>query len=387
MKNRVAISGMEVISPFGYGRSVFENGLYSGTSAIGDITRFDTAAFRSRRGGQVPDHGPSAEKPSSRFLSYVMSQAFQSSGLTGAADSRELAAGLILPVVTGQTEHSLGEAADDWLEDPIEALADPGAFLPFGTIHRITSACASISSALAMGRSMIRHGQLDIVVVARAEILNRYDFASMDIVRAISPTDARPFDAERNGIMIGEGAGAVILESERSLAARGGEPLAWLDGAASYVGGADLNMIDLDKQCVVDCMKMSLAMAGTERADYIHAHATGTPQGDAYESEALFEAMDDAGNIPVSSHKGATGHLLRCSGFLGIAAGIASLRLQCLPPTAGLEVQDPLIRARLLTERLPYKTSSVLVNNFGFCGNYASVLLRHSQSESIPGGV
>ncbi|RJG21711.1 beta-ketoacyl synthase [Paenibacillus thiaminolyticus] len=386
MKNRVAISGMEVISPFGYGRPVFENGLYSGTSAIGDITRFDTAIFRSRRGGQVPEHGPSTEKPSRRFLSYVMSQAFHASGLTEATGSRELAAGLILPVVTGQTEHSLSEAADDWLEEPLEAIADPEAFLPFGRVHRITSACASISSALAMGWSMIRHGQLDIVVIARAEILNVYDFASMDIVRAISLTDARPFDAERNGIMIGEGAGTVILESERSLAARRGQALAWLDGAASYVGGADLNMIDLDKPCVVECMKMSLAIAGADRADYIHAHATGTPQGDAYEAEALFKAMDDAGNIPVSSHKGATGHLLRCSGFLGIAAGIASLRTQCLPPTAGLEIQDPHIRARLLTERLPQKTSSVLVNNFGFCGNYASVFLRHSEAES-PGRV
>ena len=377
--NRIGISGMGLVSPFGLGMNSFEEGLYSGECAMSPITRFDASGFRSQIAGQIKGNVlHSKESIAKQFLSFAMKEAVEIAGLSEKKIEHHRT-GLILPVVTGPDNDTMENEANEWIMDPEHHL--PTSLFQTRNIIRPTSACASIGTALSIGYSMIRHGQLDRVFIARAEVFNKYDFASLDIVRAITKTEAKPFDLKRNGITIGEGAGVIILESADSLKERKHKPLAWLDGASCVLGGEKQNMIELDKGKVVKSIQTALQLAGVNKPDYIHAHATGTPQGDVIESEALVETIEAGSSIPVSSHKGACGHLLRCSGFLGTAAALLALKLQCIPPTTGLDQLDPKITANIMKEKAFANISSVLVNNFGFCGNYASYLIQHPTIE------
>ncbi|MDA1477742.1 beta-ketoacyl-[acyl-carrier-protein] synthase family protein [Bacillus changyiensis] len=377
--NRVGISGIGLVSPFGLGMDLFETGLYSGECAMSPITRFDASPYRCQIGGEVKGNVTnSKDSMAKQFLAFAMEEAAEGAGLSrGKLENHRM--GLILPVVTGPGNNALEHDAAEWIMDP--ELNLPSSLFHRSHIIRPTSACASIGTALSIGYSMIRHGQLDIIVIARAEVFNQYDFASLDIVRAITKTEAKPFDVKRNGITIGEGAGVLILESAASFAKRQQQPLAWLDGASCATGGEKQNMIELDKGKVVHSIQTALQMAGIDKPDYIHAHATGTPQGDTIESEALVETIQAGSSIPVSSHKGACGHLLRCSGFLGTAAALLTLKLQCIPPTTGLDELDPKITANIVKEKEWASVSSVLVNNFGFCGNYASFIIQQPTTE------
>lgn len=376
---RVGISGIGLVSPFGFGMDLFESGLYSGKCAMSPITRFDASGFRTQIAGEVNRNVlHSKESIAKQFLSFAMNEAIESAGLCE-DNTKHLRTGLIIPVITGPGNGALKSEAAEWIMDPEFDI--PTSLFQRKKIIRPTSACASIGTALSIGYSMIRYGQLDLAVIARAEVFNQYDFASLDIVKAITKTEARPFDSKRNGIAIGEGAGVILLESADSLEKREQQPQAWLDGASCTTGGERQNMIDLDKGKVVKSIQTSLRMSGVSKPDYIHAHATGTMQGDLVESEALVNTILDGISIPISSHKGACGHLLRCSGFLGTAAALLALKLQCIPPTAGLEEVDPKITANIVKEKKFSKVTCVLVNNFGFCGNYASYMIHHPKTE------
>ena len=197
----------------------------------------------------------------------------------------------------------------------------------------------------------------------------------MDSVRAITKTLPRPFDIRRDGILVGEGAGVIVLESKDSLDERNHSALAWIDGSAFTVGGYD-SMVDLNYKYIKSCIQEALESAKLKSVDYIHAHATGTKSGDSAECHGILEAFPQALSVPVSSHKGATGHLIHCSGFLGIAVGIGALNKQMLPPTIGLENPDPECNVNhIIGKGRTGTVKSILVNSYGFCGNYVSLVL------------
>ncbi|QDX92506.1 ketoacyl-ACP synthase [Brevibacillus laterosporus] len=373
---RVGIAGLGIVSPYGFGLETISRGLLAGKSALTSLTRFDAQAFRSQVGGQVDFQSDRLEESiAEAWLNKALQEALAQSECE-LETWRGYKKAIILPVVCGVSASVLEERAGVWVKDPLE-------FLPYGwrektPVLRVSAACSSVSSAIAMARSLISQGQLDMVMVARAELLNEYEYASLDIVKAISTETARPFDQKRNGILVGEGAGVILLESEECLLDRGKQPLAWIDGISHIVSGYETNLVELDKESTMQTMREALEEAQLEKVDCIQAHATGTPQGDLIEAIGISEAIKEGNTIPVSSHKGAIGHLLRCSGVMGLATGIISLQKQVVPPTIGLTNLDPACPIKpVMGHGLKTKVESVLINSFGFCGNYVSMVITY----------
>jgi len=216
----------------------------------------------------------------------------------------------------------------------------------FGVSNRVLSpsaACASSLQAIGCGIETIEQGRQDIMICGGADELHMMVSACFDLVHAAShgfndrPTcTPRPFDHNRDGIVCGEGAGAIILESEKSAEARGAEALAQIEGCATTCEGK--HMAQPHRESIVRCLKEALDDSGLAPGDieYVSAHATGTVEGDREEARALQEVFG-ARNVPVSSLKGHLGHTLGASGAVELAACLSMQKGGYLVPTRNLQ--------------------------------------------------
>lgn len=384
LKKRVAISGIGIVSPYGSGYETYVEGLFSGRSALREITAFDASHLRNTIGGQVPDELidlTSGKIRAEQLLLPALQEAFKSAGLQ-VANVGEKRITAFLSAISGEeiARVDVGTSGNEWLQDLSPLVRE--IFPQTEAMVKVTAACATVGKGVGLAHSLLTNGQADIALVCGAEVLNAYDYTSMSVLRAISKQAAMPFDVARDGILLGEGAGTLVLESEESVLARGHQPLAWLEGCAFRIGRSGKNMVDLDFESIASCTAAALRHAEAERIDYVHAHATGTKQGDAVECQAILQEVPNAAAVPVSSHKGALGHLLRCSGFLGIAAGLGALQRQEVPPTTGLLEPDVECNVRhVLHEKMAADVQTVLVNSWGFCGNYTSLVIGHAETK------
>lgn len=285
-----------------------------------------------------------------------------------------------LVVLVGQTPHADPGSAPRWGSHDLSGpRADdlPGIGPGAETVY-LSQACASLSFALDYARTWLRSGCGTTALVVGTSVLNGYEYAGMAITGALSPTGARPFDVARDGTSLGEGAGALVLETADAARGRGVRPLAVLAGAAARVNGR--SPAASDEGAIADCISAALDDAGLDSVQYIHAHATGTVQGDTVELAALDAIGAERGwdAVPVSGHKGGIGHLMHASSAPGIAAALGCLRTGGAPGTPGLGSAESTGRTlRLLTaaEQLNDAPRSVLVNSLGFAGNNSSLVL------------
>ncbi|MFD7703712.1 beta-ketoacyl synthase N-terminal-like domain-containing protein [Streptomyces caelestis] len=371
----VALAGLGLISPLGSTPDAFWRGLLSGRRAFGG-TGCPPGAYRSRVVAAVPP-GDCPAPPGRRKAALATAaarQALAAAGLTGLPDGSLL-------VVVSQAP-ALGTAPDghggDFAGPRPEALLEAcRADARRTSVVHLSHACASAAFAAAFARDWLLSDLGTTALVVGAGALNRYEYASMDVVKTLSPHGARPFDADRDGITVGEGGGAFVLESVRAARARGHRPQAWLSGAACLVDTTE--SVASAPAAVLDCMGAALDDAGARRVDYVHAHATGTVQGDTAEAEAVARLAGALGRgpVPMSSHKGAVGHLLHASAFPGLVAAAGFLREARIPGTPGLRRPAPLpdgVRV-LARPRRAARARHVLVNSFGFGGNNASLVL------------
>ncbi|WP_138445215.1 beta-ketoacyl-[acyl-carrier-protein] synthase family protein [Sinomonas susongensis] len=265
----------------------------------------------------------------------------------------------------------MGNGAAAWLS--IDLGAKAGARTP-------TSACASGAEAIAMGREMILSGSADIVVAGGSEAaITGLTLAAFGQIRALSKRNddpeaaSRPFDVDRDGFVLGEGAALLVLEREAHARARGAEIYAYLDGAAVTSDAFDIVGADPSNQA----RTMNLALRAADFApgdiDFVHAHATATPTGDINESEALAETGIDA---PVTSTKSMTGHLLGASGSLSAIASVMALREGVVPPTTNVGTIDPAIKLDVVANvKREVDARAAIVNSFGFGGHNAALVL------------
>lgn len=240
----------------------------------------------------------------------------------------------------------------------------------------VSQACASIAFGIAYSRDWLLAGAGEIAVVAAGSAANAHQHAGMNAVRAISPTRPRPFDVRRDGIAIGEGAGVVVLEALASARRRGAAPLAVLKGIGCRTGGDTTT--DSDSTAIAETIASALDEADCASVDYVHAHATGTLQGDAAELAAL-ESVAEAREwkrMPASASKGAVGHLLHGAAVPGLVAALGTLRTGRAPGTPGSREVEATQRIRLLVtpDDLP-GARTALVNCFGFGGNNAALVV------------
>ncbi len=256
-----------------------------------------------------------------------------------------------------------------------------------GAVIAPSSACCTSTQALAMGWEMLQTGMYDVVICGGADELDHHSTAIFDIVGAAScgyndtpEKTARPFDKDRDGLVVSEGAGVVILESEEHALRRGATPLAELNGGAYLCDG--LHMAHPDEGAMASVMRMALSRSRLEPSniDYVNAHATATFVGDAEEIKATHAVFGD--KIKVSSLKGHLGHSLAACGAIETIASIEMMKAQTVIGTRNLDNPDPeLDRVDLVTGTRKARLDRVMVNNFAFGGISASIIVSAMEAE------
>ena len=264
----------------------------------------------------------------------------------------------------------MGNGAAAWLS--IELGSRAGARAP-------VSACASGSEALLMARQMILVGDADVVVAGGVEAcVTALTVAALSQTRALSRRNddpqraSRPFDADRDGFVLGEGAALLVLESEEHARARGARVHAWLAGAAVTSDAHDI--VNADPENQARTMGLALRSAGCTPGDidFVHAHATSTPAGDLNEGQAIRSAL---GPIAVTSTKSMVGHLLGGAGALGALVATRALHEGTLPGTINVDTVDPQIDLDVVRTTRAGRYRAGLVNAFGFGGSNVSLVL------------
>jgi 3-oxoacyl-[acyl-carrier-protein] synthase II len=250
-----------------------------------------------------------------------------------------------------------------------------------GGAHAPMSACASGAEAIALGLALLRSGRADIVLAGGTEAclgqLSMAAFARMGALsqRAHEPQAAsRPFDADRDGFVLAEGAAALVLERADSARARGARAHARLAGAGMSCDAHDMTTPHPEGQ--VRAMREAMATAGLGPSDigHVNAHATGTPAGDGVEASAVIDAV---GNHPlVTATKSSTGHMIGGAGAVEAIFTVLSLRDGTIPATRNLDTQGPDIKLNVVT-RSPYRTTAdaALSNSFGFGGHNVALAI------------
>jgi len=406
---RVVVTGMGAVTPLGVGVQSFWQGLIAGRSGVGRITRFDPHQHRTQIAAQVSDFNPLAFMEKKDIL---RTDLFIQYALAATAEALQDAS-LVLPGrIADRTGTSIGTAMGGVpkLTDALSILSQYGAnrAVPYmipaiipnmaagwismrygakGPNVSPSTACAAGSHAIGDAFRLIQRGDADIMLAGGSEaIITPLVLWGFDSMRALSSRNeapqyaSRPFDAQRDGFVLGEGAGVVVLEEREYALARGARIYAELCGYAMTADAYHPTTPAPDADGAARCMALTLSDAGFHPCDidYISAHGTSTVLNDARETKAIKQVFGPhISKLAVSSIKSMIGHTLGASGALAIIASIMALRDQSLPPTINYENHDPECDLDYIpntTRRTDARTA--LVNAFAFGGSNAVLALR-----------
>ena len=406
---RVVVTGIGAISPYGPGADRLWNNLLAGESAIKPIENFDVSGFSCTIGGEIRDFDARdfIERKSARRMARFTQLAVAAS--REAIEDAQLDLDTLdrsrIGVVLGNGAGGYPEiqAAASKLFDRGGMRLDP-LFLPkvlpnmaaaniamqFGLLGyntTVVTACAAGTQALGDAANVIRNGQADIVISGGTEAgFCQLGLGGFAVMRALSgrneePTAAsRPFDADRDGFVPGEGAGIIILESEESARRRGVDYAVELAGFGSSADAHHLVMPDADGAGPIRAINWALEDAGIapDELDYVNAHGTSTPLNDASETKALKIALGEAArDVPISSTKSMIGHIFGGAGGLESIAAIRSITDGKLHPTINHTTPDPECDLDYVpNEARETNVNAVLKNSFGFGGQNACLVFR-----------
>ena len=411
-RRRVVVTGVGLVSPLGVGTRATWEGLCAGRSGIGAITRFDASAFAARIAGEVRGFDPldfigrKDVKKMDVFIQYAIAASEFALCDAGLQTDRPLGprAGVFIASGIGgfstiEREHRALLAGGPrkispfFIPSAIINLAAGQVSIRFGAQGPNSATCTACSaSAHAVGDAfeIVRRGAADLMIAGGSEAaITPMGVGGFAAMRALSTRNdeperaSRPFDRERDGFIIGEGAGVIVLE-ERDRARRRGVPI--YAEVVGYGMSADAYHVTApaeDAGGAVRAMQAALddAGVGPSAVDYVNAHGTSTRYNDKLETLAIRKCFGShARSLAISSTKSMTGHLLGAAG--GLEAGIAALavRDQVLPPTINLEYPDPDCDLDYVPNRKRNATLTyVLSNSFGFGGTNASLLFKRHE--------
>ena len=409
----VVVTGMGVLTSLGQGQADNWAALTGGVSGIKRISRFPTDAMRTTIAGTVdfvPVPELSAPALSQRLAELVIEEAVAEAGIGRAGDFPGPLF-MALPPVEMEWDQRLALAAasganDSVTYDDLLRVAGNGSFAPyyrrflFGSVGEnladrfgtkgspiaTSTACASGGTAIQLGAEAIRRGETDAALVVgtdasvNPESLIRFSLLSALSTRNNPPSSAsRPFSKDREGFVMAEGAGALVLESLASARARGAAVLAVVEGCGEVADGFHRTRSSPDGKPIIACMRGALADAGLEpdAVDYINAHGTGTPENDKMEwigVSAVFGAR--AGSIPMSSNKSMIGHSLTAAGAVEAIFSILTIRNGLLPPTINYDVPDPALPVDCVPNVARRgQVRHAISNSFGFGGQNVCLVL------------
>ncbi len=408
MNRRVVVTGMGVVSPIGNDIASFRESLFAGRHGIGPITQFDTTEYKATLGAEVKNFNPKdymenadvvRSDPNAHFAIAAATQAVEDSGIIGTLPPERIS----VYFGTGIGGIQTFTAEVDKLRTKGPRRVSPY-FIPMmianmasgmiairfncqGAAMPAVTACASGSNAIGEALRAIRHGYTDAAIAGGCEAsiaeCGVAGFINMQALSVAQDPDAAslPFDARRGGFVIGEGAGALILEEYEHAMARGAHIYGELCGYGSTCDAHHITAPHPEGLGAVAAMRAALAEAGytPETKLYINAHGTGTPLNDAMETRAIKTLLGEelARKTPVSSTKSMTGHMLGAAGAAEAIACLLALNENLLPPTVGLTDPDPALDLDYvpLTARAA-EIEMALSNSLGFGGHNACIAFR-----------
>jgi 3-oxoacyl-[acyl-carrier-protein] synthase II len=410
-RRRVAVTGLGAVSPLGCGVARNWHALLAGRSGIGPITRFPCEDFPTRIAGQVPDFCPDdfVEKKDRKkmdvFIQYALGAATMAMDDAGLVIAEENAGrvGVIVGVGIGGLE-SIEDTHTSFLETRLKRLSPffipklignlaPGQismrFGAKGINYAPTSACASGAHGVGEAFRLIRDGYLDAAIAGGAEAaVTPLGVGGFAVMRALSTRNdeperaSRPFDRERDGFVIGEGAAIVILEEMAAARARGATIHAEMIGYGANADAYHITQPAPGGRGAAECMRLALEDAAILPGDvgYVNAHGTSTEHNDTNETLAIKHVFGEhAARLAVSSTKSMTGHLLGAAGSLEAVYTALALREQMLPPTINYENPDPACDLDYVPNRARAASFDVAISNsFGFGGTNACLVLRRA---------
>jgi len=409
-ERRVVITGLGLVTPLGNTVDVFWNNLIAGQCGIDKITSWDASPFDTQIAAQVKDFDPTPAFPSpkeirrtdrySQFGVYAAWQALKDSGIDLTKTNPDEVGAFIGSGIGGLQTTS----------EQLKVLFDrgPGRLSPFmipmlisnmasglvsmylnlrGPNFATCSACATANHAIGEAWRTIKMGDAKVMFAGGAEAtIVPIGIGGFCAMRAMSTRNddpkrsSRPFDKERDGFVMGEGAGVVVLEDLEHAKARGARIYAELAGYGNTADAHHLTAPSPGGEGAARCMKMALRNAGLNTTDitYVNAHGTSTPQGDIAETQAIKSVFGDyARKLVVSSTKGATGHMLGAAGAVETIACVKAIETDIVPPTINYEVPDP----ECDLDYVPHtarkmKVNAIVNNSFGFGGHNATITAK-----------
>ncbi len=410
MNNRVVITGIGVISPIGTGKDAFWQALLEGKNGIGKITRFDAADYGAQIAGEVKDFDPKdyidrkEARRMDRYAQFAVAatgMALKDAALDLDKEDHERIGTYIGAGIGGiETMHSQYEKFFDkgprhispfFIPMMIANMAAGQVSITYklhGPSSCVVTACATGSNCIGDAYRVLQHGKADVMVAGGTEAsISQAAVAGFCAMKALctdhndDPAHAsRPFDANRSGFVMGEGAGVVVLETLEHAQKRGAHIYAELVGYGANSDAYHITSPAPHGEYQAKCMQLALDDAGmkADEVDYVNAHGTSTHMNDAGETEAIKTVWGDAAkNVSVSSIKSMTGHLLGAAGGVECIATALAVENDMLPPTINYETQDEGLDLDYVPNKAKAKTvRAAMSNSFGFGGHNACLLLK-----------
>lgn len=410
MERRVVITGLGVVSPVGNGKEEFWNNLLAGKPGVGPITQFDATDFPVRIAGEVKDFDPVAlagdrktVRHMDRYTQFAVAaakMAVADAKLDMTKEDPDMAGTLI----------GTGIGGIHVMEDTILQIEKrgPGKVNPFaipmmianmasgqvsitlglrGPVLTDVTACASGTNSIGLAARLIKYGDADIMIAGGAEAaVSKAPMAGFAAMKALSSRDCPPeeascpFDAGRDGFVLGEGSGVLVLEELEHAKKRGAHIYAELAGYGSNGDAYHITAPRPGGELAYLCMEKALKDAHTkpEEVDYINAHGTSTHLNDLNETSAIKALLcKHAYEIPVNSTKSMTGHLLGAAGAIEAVVCALSIENNKVHPTINLKERDPECDLDYVTEGArDVKINVAMSNSFGFGGHNAVIVMR-----------
>ncbi|XZF16580.1 beta-ketoacyl-ACP synthase II [Chitinophagaceae bacterium MMS25-I14] len=408
---RVVVTGLGALTPVGNNVASFWNNLVAGKSGAATITKFDASLFRTRFACELKDFNvlehldkKEAHKtdPFTQYALVAAEEAVKDSGIDFSTMD-PLDSGVIW---------GCGQGGMQTFEDQVKEYAANNfvpRFNPFfvpklivnmasgmisikyglmGINYTTVSACATSNTAIMDALNYIRMGKAKVIITGGSEApITEASLGGFSAMKATSTrnddpaTASRPFDTDRDGFVMGEGAGALVLEEYEHAKARGAHIYAEVAGAAMTADAYHMTATHPEGLGAYHGMRLALkdAELNTSDVDYLNAHATSTPVGDISEIKALIKMFGDAQGLSVSATKSMTGHLLGAAGAIEAIASIKSIQHSIIPPTINVQNIDPAIPEGLhlvLNEAIDKKVNVAMSNTFGFGGHNGIVIFK-----------
>jgi 3-oxoacyl-[acyl-carrier-protein] synthase II len=408
----VVVTGMGVVTSLGAGKADNWAKLTAGESGIRTVTRFPIDGLKTTMAGTVDFvtvEPSSSTGLTERLAEIATEEALEQSGIGRKGD---FPGPLFLAVAPVETEwpqrlevaRAIGKTNFE-IQDILK-ISGGGKFAPYhhrfmfgsvasylaesfgtkGSPISLSTACASGATSIQLGVEAIRRGEADAALcVATDGSVNQEALVRFSLLSALSTQNnppqaaSKPFSKNRDGFVMAEGAGAVVLESYESAMARGAPILGVLAGCGELTDSFHRTRSSPDGKPIIGCVRKTLADAGLEpeQIDYINAHGTATPENDKMEFLAISAVFGDhALKIPVSSNKSMVGHTISAAGAVEAIFSLLTLEHQRIPPTINYEVPDPAIPFDVVPNKArDARVTAVMSNSFGFGGQNASLVL------------